>query len=127
MKYLKKILLNESLSNLDLEEVEDLTILSLSYLIDDTLEASVDLDDDVISISIGGKDGSILEWNKIKDSIIPLFNILNSRYILQQHTAFFDENNDYLGYTLEQIINDNVEIKGVEGILIFITGKKIKI
>jgi hypothetical protein len=124
MKYLKKILLNESLSNLDLEEVEDLTILSLSYLIDDTLEASVDLDDDVISISIGGKDGSILEWNKIKDSIIPLFNILNSRYILQQHTAFFDENNDYLGYTLEQIINDNVEIKGVEGILIFITGKK---
>jgi hypothetical protein len=124
MKYLKKILLNESLSNLDLEEVEDLTILSLSYLIDDTLEVSVDLDDDVISISIGGKDGSILEWNKIKDSIIPLFNILNSRYILQQHTAFFDENNDYLGYTLEQIINDNVEIKGVEGILIFITGKK---
>jgi hypothetical protein len=124
MKYLKKIILNESLSNLDLEEAEDLTILSLSYLIDDTLEVSVDLDDDVISISIGGKDGSILEWDKIKDSIIPLFNILNSRYILQQHTAFFDENNDYLGYTLEQIINDNVEIKGVEGILIFITGKK---
>jgi hypothetical protein len=125
MKYLKKInFLNESLSNLDLEEVEDLTILSLSYLIDDTLEVSVDFNDVVISISIGGKDGSILEWNNIKDSIIPLFNLLNSRYILQQHTAFFDENNDYLGYTLEQIINDNVEIKGVEGILIFITGKK---
>jgi hypothetical protein len=124
MKYLKKIILNESLSNLDLEEVEDLTILSLSYLIDDTLETSVDLDADVISISIGGKDGSILEWDKIKDSIIPLFNILNSRYILQQHTAFFDENNDYLGYTLEQIINDKIKIKGVEGILIFITGKK---
>ena len=125
MLYLKKIkLINESFSSLDLEEVEKLTNFSLAYLIDDNLEVSVDLDDNVISISIGSNDGSILEWNKIKDDIIPLFNLLDDKYILQQHTSFFDENNDHNGYTTKQIINYKVEINGVEGILIFIRGKK---
>ena len=131
MRYLKGInedlrqsSMKKKLSNLDLKEVEDLTILSLSYLIDDNLEVLLDLEDGVISISIGSKDASILEWDKIKDNIIPLFNLLNSQYILQETTSFFDEDGDHGGFTTDEIINDNVTIKGVEGILIFIRGKR---
>jgi hypothetical protein len=125
MKYLKGMnFLNENLTSLDLKEVQDLTILSLSYLIDDNLEVFVDLEDGVISISIGVKDGSILEWDNIKDNIIPLFNLLNNQYILQETTSFFDEDGDHGGFTTDEIINDKVTIKGVEGILIFIRGKK---
>ena len=125
MRYLKGMnFLNENLTNLDLKEVEDLTILSLSYLIDDNLEVLLDLEDGVISISIGSKDASILEWDKIKDNIIPLFNLLNSQYILQETTSFFDEDGDHGGFTTDEIINDKVTIKGIEGILIFIRGKR---
>lgn len=131
MRYLKGInedlrqsSMKKKLSNLDLKEVEDLTILSLSYLIDDNLEVLLDLEDGVISISIGSKDASILEWDKIKDNIIPLFNLLNSQYILQETTSFFDEDGDHGGFTTDEIINDKVTIKGIEGILIFIRGKR---
>ena len=131
MRYLKGInedlrqsSMKKKLSNLDLKDVEDLTILSLSYLIDDNLEVLLDLEDGVISISIGSKDASILEWDKIKDNIIPLFNLLNSQYILQETTSFFDEDGDHGGFTTDEIINDKVTIKGIEGILIFIRGKR---
>ena len=68
----------------------------------------------------------LVEWDKIKDNIIPLFNLLNSQYILQETTSFFDEDGDHGGFTTDEIINDKVTIKGIEGILIFIRGKRCR-
>ena len=117
MRYLKGInedlrqsSMKKKLSNLDLKEVEDLTILSLSYLIDDNLEVLLDLEDGVISISIGSKDASILEWDKIKDNIIPLFNLLNSQYILQETTSFFDEDGDHGGFTRLKVLKEYLSL-----------------
>jgi hypothetical protein len=52
-------------------------------------------------------DLGFFRWNDIKDHYIPFIQRLSKRYILE--TITFKEENQHKLYTLDEIINDNVD------------------
>lgn len=135
MKYLK--LFNESLSDMELSELQDFCETSLAYLIDEGYKLRFENELGYTFININLSSSIFFKWDSIKDSFIPFLQLLSRRYKL--HSFSYHQASDdllvklyvihkrfgtvYNYYTLEQIIDDEVLKYEISHVVLKVKGK----
>jgi len=129
MKHLKRF--NESLQSDEVDELKDFCETSLAYLLDDGYQVSVSMRDKVkypekqhtiVSLGLKGNMGyRLFDWNDVKDYFIPFLQMLVRRYELLP--VYFNTEDGFKYFSLEQVINDDVSIGSLWGININIVDK----
>ena len=102
---------------------------NLAYLIDDNyIEFRLDEDDSESDLpcSIMSTTDISVEWEKIKLDFIPFIELLDTKYILDNSTIFFDENDDVHYFKIEDILEDNINIENINTIMFSIKKMSMK-
>jgi hypothetical protein len=102
---------------------------NLAYLIDDNyIEFRLDEDDSESDLpcSIMSTTDKSVEWEKIKLDFIPFIELLDTKYILDNSTIFFDENDDVHYFKIEDILEDNINIENINTIMFIIKKMSMK-
>jgi len=111
------------------DNLEEVFQNSLAYLIDDNyIEYRLDEDDSEsdLSCSIISTTDKSVEWEKIKLDFIAFIELLNTKYILDNSTIFFDENDDVHYFKIEDILEDNINIENINTIMFSIKKMSMK-
>ena len=113
MKYLKPF--NENTDNFK-EELQEFCEMNLAYLLDEAELQIIPIH--YLGFNNPSKDEHLIRillnepkhWDDIKDHMIPFFTRLVNKYEISKGVAikFYDEE-DYISYSKEEILNDTIE------------------